>query len=154
MDNKINKTIFETNLTVFDRFLVIIQIAAGVLGIVYFSAKLTRDEWGSQIFILSFFAFWIIQVIRIAKTFHLYHDRLIIKRPFFFTEKTNVIFMTADIKEVIFRKIKGRFGGPHIIIRAKRLNGSYRINFSNSVLDDFIVQLQRLGIKSSKENLD
>ncbi|TNE74862.1 hypothetical protein EP331_00560 [bacterium] len=144
MDNKINKPIFETNLTVFDKFLVIIQLGAGVLGIGYFSAKFTRDDWGGQIFILCFFAIWIIQVIRVAKTFHLYQDRLIIKRPFFFTKKTNVIF----------RKIKGRFGGPHIIIKAKRLNESYRIDFSNFVLDDFITQLQKLGIKSSKENLD
>lgn len=151
MADKINKRIFKTNLTVFDIFLVIIQLVAGILGIGYFSATATWNEWGGQIFILCFFILWIIQVIRVAKTFHLYSDRLIIKRPFFFTEKTNVIFMTVDIKEVIFRKIKGRFGGPHIIIKTKKLNASYRIDFSNSVLEDFINQLQRLGIKSSKE---
>ena len=154
MENKINKEIFKTNLSSLETFLVVIQLILGVLGSAYFASSFTRDDWGAQLFILCFFIFWIIQVIRGAKTFHLFSDKLIIKRPFAFTQMTNVVFMAADIKEVIFKKINGRFGGPYILIKSKRINEAYRINFSNSVLDNFITHLQELGIKSSKENFD
>jgi hypothetical protein len=58
------------------------------------------------------------------------------------------------LKEVIFRRIKGRFGGPHIIIRSKHINESYRIDFNEETLNKFKLTLTQLGIKVSSENMD
>lgn len=136
-----------------DKLLTLGQIIFGILGLVYFSSKFTKSEWGAVLFICLFFFIWIIQAIRATKTFHLYADKLVIRRPFFFTTKSDQTFKIDELKEVIFRRIKGRFGGPHLIIRAKRLNDDFRIDFGTEIRNQFTTQLARLGVKVSSENM-
>ncbi len=140
MDNHIETPLFETTLTWLDKLLAIGQIALGFWGLIYFASQLTKSSWGGQLFLCFFFVILIVQAIRVAKTFHLYADKLIVRRPFFFTTKTDQTFKIDELKEVIFRRIKGRFGGPHLIIRAKRLSDTFRIDFGTEIRNDFIIQ--------------
>lgn len=144
---------FETKLQFKDKFLAILQIILGLgLALIYLST-MTKSQWGGQFFIASFFILFAIQGIRTTKTFLLFQDKLIVKRPFFFTNSTDIVFKIDEIKEIIFRNIKGRFGGKHIIIKSKKLNESYRIDFPEKTLGEFIFKLTELGVKTSKDNM-
>lgn len=123
-----------------------------IVGIVSFY-KFGFNSKGFVIFNICFISFGIIQFMRYAKTFHLHQDKLIIKRPLFLTEKINVVFKTENIKEIIFKKIDGRFGGPFINIYSKDLDESYRINFSEREITEFSLALEKMNIKTKRENL-
>ncbi len=153
MEKETETPLFETTMTWLEKLFVAGQIGLGFLGLVYFASKFTKADWGGQLFMCFFFVIWIVQAIRVAKTFHLFADRLVIRRPFFFTTKTDQTFKIDEIKEVIFRRIKGRFGGPHLIVKAKRLNDDFRIDFGTEIRNDFIAQLTKLGVKVSSENM-
>ena len=154
MEKNSNEILFETTLTWFDYLLSFLSLIFGAIGLFYFAIKMTKSEWGGQLFICVFFLIWIIQGVRGAKTFHLLEDKLIVRRPLTFTTNTDITFNIADLKEVIFRNIKGRFGGPHIIIKSKRINESYRIDFNKEKLNELNLTLSELGIKVSLENMD
>lgn len=156
MEKQIEITLFETTITKLDMFLTIGKIGIGIVGLVKFASNLfTKSGWGFDLFMCIFFILWIIQAIRGVKTFHLFPERLVVKRPFFFTTKTDKTFKTDEIKEVVFHRIKGKYGGWFLNIRAEQLrhNDDFRIHFGANIRSEFITQLNNLGVKvSSKEN--
>ena len=154
MDNKSTEVLFETSLTWLDYLLSFVSLIFGATALFYFAFTMTKSEWGAQLFMCVFFLIWIIQGVRVEKTFHLFADKLIVRRPLSFTTNTDVIFNISELKEIIFRKVKGRFGGPHIIIKSKRINESYRIDFNKDTLNKFNLTLTELGIKVLLENMD
>jgi hypothetical protein len=145
--------IFETKLGSIERVLGIIQVLFGFGITLFLLLSLLKKYSGGNLFLAIFCLVFTIQVIRTSKTFHLYSNRLIIRRPLFFSRKTDIVVNLNEIKEIIFRRIRGRYGGPHIIIKAKRFNESYRIDFSNRILNEFIAKLIEREVKTSKENM-
>jgi hypothetical protein len=145
--------IFETKLEFSDKLFATIQTILGLCGMTFFLSKLSKTEWGWPLIIACFFFIWIIQGLSSTKTIHLFSDRLVVKRPLFITNRADKSFKIEDLKEVVFRKVKGRFGGPHLIIRSRRINESFRIDFSNEIITEFISKLIELGIKTSKDNM-
>ena len=153
MEKQTEIPLFETTMSWLDKLLVTGQIAFGFFALIFSASKFTKEDWVGKLFICFFFFIWIVQAIRVTKTFHLFADRLVIRRPFFFTTKTDQTFKIDELKEVVFRGIKGRFGGPHIIIRAKLHNDAFRIDIGTEIRNIFIAQLTKLGVKVSTENM-
>lgn len=154
------KPVFQTRLDAFDYITVWAQVFLFLGAVFFFGNDMTRTSWGGQLTMIVFFLFFLVQGIRSAKVFILYPDRLVVKRPFTFTSKTDVIFEVSILTEVIFRNVSGRFGGPHIIIKGKlprksysvTVEESYRIDVSDSLLQEFISCLSGLGVKTTNEN--
>lgn len=90
---------------------------------------------------------------RRLKTFHLYQDKLVIKSPLFLTEKMDIIFEQKNIKEIVFRKISGRFRGESINIYSKDLDDSFGLNMPPEELEAFISKLKETNITIKTENL-
>ncbi|HYD22904.1 MAG TPA: hypothetical protein VEB40_15580 [Flavipsychrobacter sp.] len=153
MEKPKHQPLLETTLTWLEKLLTIGQIAVASYALFYYASKFTKAEWGGPLFLCLFFMGWIIQAIRVAKTFQLFADRLVVRRPFSITTKTDRIFKVAELREVIFRNVKGRFGGPHLIIKAKKFDDSFRIVLGEKRKNDFIDQLTKLGVKVSRENM-
>lgn len=143
--------IFETTLGRVDKLLAIGQIALGALGIIWFTSTAVNLGWGLQLFVCLFFAVWIVQAVRGAKTFHLFSDRLVVRRPFTFTTKVDQVYRVEELREVVFSRIKGRFGGPHLHIRANGRYADYRIDFTEKIRNIFISELVKLGVKVSSK---
>lgn len=153
MEINTNILLFETRLTKFDKFLVLVYLVAGTIGLIFSVVHLLFKQWGICLFICTVLILQMIQAIRVAKTFHLYSDRLVVKRPFFFSDKTDHVFKVSQLKEVRFRDIKGRFGGPHLIVRSVGLHESYRIDMKEEDVSRFITSLTYLGIKTGRDNM-
>ncbi len=145
--------LFKTAINQVEKLFVVGRIGIGSIGLFGFASKITKEEWGGPIFLCLFFIIYIVQAIRVAKTFHLFEDKLIIRRPFSFTNKTDQTFKIELIKEIIFRRIRGKFGGPHLIIIGKGINAGFRIEIETQERNDFIKCLTKLGIKVSSENM-
>jgi hypothetical protein len=146
------KPIFESKLSLLDLldggFLIII----GLLGIIKFSFDFTNVGELEPLLLTIIFSALFIQGIRVIKTFILYEEKLIIRRPLTLTKKTDVVFQTSEIKEIIFRKIKGRFGGPHILIKSRSKHISYRIGSKEREIKEFIEKINSLNIKTMLDN--
>ncbi len=139
--------IFETTLSRVDNLIAIGQIALGALGITWTTSKAVNLGWGLQLFFCLFFAGWIVQAVRRAKTFHLFADRLVVRRPFTFTTKTDQVYKVQEIREVIFSRIKG----PHLYIRANGRYADFRIDFTEKTRNIFISELVKLRVKVSSK---
>ena len=92
----------------------------------------------------------IIQFIRKLKTFHLTNTDLTIKRPLFPFQIAQENYPLAEIKEIKFNKIKGGFGGPHLIVNSKNKNGAYRIETTKENIDKFEIEMTKLDIKITR----
>lgn len=57
---------------------------------------------------------------RRLKEYFLFADKLVVKRPLAFPKSKDDVFVASDIKEVIFRKVSGIYGGAHMIIMCKK----------------------------------
>lgn len=145
--------IFETTTTWMDRFSVLIQLILAIGITIIWFLKTSKIEWGSILFLYVFISIWVIQALRSHIVFRLFSDRLEVNRPFFFISPKPKVFPVTELKEVIFRRVKGRFGGPHVMVYSKELDDSYRINFPKSTMNDLVNCLTGLGVKVSIENL-
>lgn len=106
------------------------------------------SEPSLKLFGIGFILIGLIQLVRKIKTFHLTKTDLIIKRPLFPFKIAHEIYPLTEIKEIKFNNIKGRFGGPHIIVDSKNKNGSYRIHTTKNSIDKFERKLSKLEIKT------
>ncbi|MBC7863038.1 MAG: hypothetical protein IAF38_08685 [Bacteroidia bacterium] len=147
-----SKVLSEIKASSFDNIIGAFQFIGGIAGIIYVANQMTKNSWGGQLSIIIFLIILAIQGLRSSITLLILKDKLIIRRPLLLTSKTDVSFKTPEIKEVVFSKVKGRFGGPHIIIKSRRDNISYRIAGSDMVLSSFIETLTALNIKVTMDN--
>lgn len=145
--------IFQTTTTWMDRFSVLIQLILAIGITVFWFLKTSKIEWGSILFLYVFISIWVIQALRSNIVFRLFSDRLEVNRPFFFISPKPKVFPVTELKEVIFRRVKGRYGGPHVIVYSKELDDSYRIDFSKETMSDFVNRLTDLGVKVSLDNM-
>lgn len=146
------KLVFASKLTFSDIAEGCFFILLGLFGVVKFSLEITNDSKFGQITLIIFFIFLVIQGIRVAKTFLLYEEKLVVRRPLTLTTLTDIEFPTCEIKEVVFKRIKGRFGGQHILIKSRSKYISYRIECSNKEIKEFIEKLNSLNIKTTFDN--
>ncbi len=86
-----------------------------------------------------------------SKTFHLVDDILIVRRPLTLVKATDVVFAIHEITEIAFRKV-GR-AGEHIIISSSSRNGSYSLNMSGEMKEDFIKHLLSAGVNVKREGI-
>ncbi|NRD21579.1 hypothetical protein HNV08_16105 [Winogradskyella eckloniae] len=97
---------------------------------------------------IGFVLIGLIQLVRKIKTFHLTKTDLIIKRPLFPFIIATENYPLNEIKEIKFNKIKGRFGGSHLIVDSKNKSSSFRIETTKDNIDKFELELKKLNIKS------
>lgn len=150
-----NTPILEKDASVVDLLIsALLALLALSFAIISFT-QMSRASWGGQLTIGTFFLGVFIFAIFSFATFHLYPDRLVIRRPLSFTSRTEAVFPLSGIKEVIFKKIKGHRGtGICLIIKSRGRNAQYDFDKDIVLIDQFIAALQKLGVKASKQHLD
>ncbi len=94
-----------------------------------------------------------IQIMRVVKRFELYDKTLIISRPLSMTSKTNTVLKLTEIKEIIFRNVSGRYGGPVIIVDSSVMTETYRMNFSKNEINEFEKELNKVGVKTIRDRI-
>lgn len=101
------------------------------------------------IFGICIIIFGLIQFISHSKTFYLYENELIVKYPLSFNLKKDIIIKLNKIEQINFKR--GR--GPYIVINLKNSERIFRINMSEKDIDIFVSQLNKLGIKTNRNNI-
>ncbi len=119
----------------------LLEIGIGLCFLIRYNSDTTLIWIG-----IGLIAFGIIQFIRKIKTFHLTNDELIIRRPLFPLKSAEVRFFISKIIEARFNNIKGQFGGPHLSIFTNDHNADFRIFLSNTEMDRFVSELERLQV--------
>lgn len=113
---------------------------------IYCLVTISSRQTVMTIFLLVIYIFLSLSAIWMPKTFRLYTDKLVIGRPLFFLFKTETTIPVADLKSVMFKRISGRFGGPMMVISARRENHDFRIDFSNIDANEFAAKLNSLKV--------
>ena len=152
-DDKEENIIYKTQLGFLEILITIAFIVLLFLIILLISYKYYSDGIFIILILSSIYFLMIIQIIRGTKTFYLSKSSLIIKRPFLLGIINDKEFKINDIKEIIFRTVQGRFGGPHIIIKSKKETESYKIDIKQKDLELFIKHLTTLEIKTIRDKL-
>ena len=140
---------FETKLTFWEKFFSAIHLIGGFVGVIYFMFQFTTES----ILIAGIFLFLAIQGFR-SNVFILNTGELIIRKPWPIQLTKDIRFRNNEIERIIFRRIKGRFGGPHIVIKSKKKDISFRINWNEQKVDDFSSIADKLGVKLEYDNWD
>lgn len=140
------KPIFQIEASFLDYFITTILLIGSVIGVITFLVEIWFTGWKNVWFALFCVgAFFYIR--RGVREFLLFDDKLIVTRPLLFSRKSDDVFFVSDIREVTFVNIKGRFGGPHMVIRCKkRMHESYGISFSRETLNEFRNALGGTGV--------
>lgn len=144
---------YKTKIDIFKTTLLTIELIACFIFGFYISIKNIHKNNGMLIFGILLLLVCAIQLVRVVKRFELYEHVLIINRPLSFTSKTNTVLKISDIKKITFRQIKGRFGGPVLILNALKSDETYRINFPESSIDEFEAALNKLGIETFRDGI-
>ena len=93
----------------------------------------------------------IVQFSYTLKTFHLYEDCLIVRRPMFFLNP-NTKYEISKIDRVAFRQIRTRIGGGnYLIIFSNKIENDFMLIYSGKTLKDFITKLKEVGIRTAQE---
>ena len=89
----------------------------------------------------------LVQFMYTLKSFHLYNDKLIMKRPFLFFEKQQ-IFEKNEIEKITFEKSSSNIGGGlYACVNTKNTQKRFILIYNRKVLKDFILKLKEVGIK-------
>lgn len=93
----------------------------------------------------------IVQFSYTLKSFHLYSDSIIIKRPIFIF-KQNRKFQKSEIVKIIFRQSTSRIGGGnYLILNTKNAEERFMLTYSSKTLNDFVAKLKEVEIKTEVE---
>lgn len=102
---------------------------------------------GIYLFLIVSIFIGLVQFMYTLKSFHLYTDQLIVKRPFLFFEKQQ-IFEKNEIEKITFEKSSSNIGGGfYASINTKNTQKSFMLIYNRKVLKDFILKLKEVGIK-------
>lgn len=101
---------------------------------------------GVYFFLLISILIGLLQFMYTLKSFHLYNDKLIMKRPFLFFHKKQ-IFKNSEIEKIILETSSSNIGGGHYIcINTKNAQKRFMLIYNKEVLNDFILKLKEVGI--------
>jgi hypothetical protein len=142
------KLIFETKLNKVDYLMAFFYIISFSLATFFHGFVVFFDTVEGAFFGLVVSILFIIWVVRGLKVFILYSDKLVVRRPLFFTSKFDKVYMIKEIKDVNFYFSRGRFGGNMMCVYTIYCNKyeSYRINFKTEERKLFIELLKEIGI--------
>ena len=93
----------------------------------------------------------IVQFSYTLKSFHLYDDCLIVKRPFHFL-KPDTKFEISEIDRIAFRQVKSKIGGGnYLIVFSNKTEKDFMLTYSEKTLKIFISKLKDAGIQITQE---
>jgi hypothetical protein len=105
-----------------------------------------KDNWIFLFLLVSIFI-GLVQFIYTLKSFHLYKDKLIMKRPFLFFEKQQ-IFEKNEIEKITFEKSSSNIGGGlYACVITKNTQKRFMLIYNRKVLNEFILKLKEVEIK-------
>lgn len=144
--------IFETKLKFTQYFLSILGIFHIIpTAIICFYGR-NKDN-GIFLFLLVSIFIGLVQFMYTLKSFHLYNDKLIMKRTFLFFDKKQ-IFEKNEIEKIIFDKRSSIIGGGHYAcIHTKNTQKCFMLIYNSKVLNDFILKLKEVGIKIENQSI-
>jgi hypothetical protein len=153
--NSTSVPVIETTASLLELLVTGFAIVMSLVFSVILLFQMSTAAWGEQlttIVILLMAAVWAAFSVR---TFHLYHDRFVIKRPMIFVAKADTTVKLSAVKEVIFKHVNGPYSGTFtcMIIKARSTNYGYRIPKNVEMITEFAAHLQQLGIKTSMINI-
>lgn len=144
---------YKTKIDIFQTLILTIELVVVLIFGISILLKNIHKANGLMLFGIGAIIICVIQIMRVVKRFDLYDETLIITRPLSMTSKTDTVLKLNDIKEIIFRNISGRFGGPVIIIDSAVMTETYNMNFSKNDIDQFELELNNLGVKTIRDNI-
>ncbi|MFY7988718.1 MAG: hypothetical protein ACOVNP_07550 [Flavobacterium sp.] len=149
------KPLFFTKLSKLELISSIFCIGIGLLLMIFFGKILYEKFKMDSLFLFLAPVFLLIQVIRIAKTFIVYNDRIVIRRPFaIFKKEFDVVYKLNELKDVTFRTVKARAKNDFVIFHTKvssnKSDESYVLN-DRIYLKLLMSKLESLGVKTINE---
>lgn len=149
------KPLFFTKLSKIELIGAIFCIGIGLFLMIFFGKNLYEKFKMDSLFLFLVTFFLLIQVIRIAKTFIVYNDRIVIRRPFaIFKKAFDVVYKLDELKDVTFRTVKARAKNDFVVFHTKvssnKSDESYVLN-DRIQLELLISKLESLGMKTINE---
>lgn len=144
--------LFETNLFFGDLLVCISFATISVIAAIVCMSLMSPASWGGQLTMSLFFlviAGWILFT---PHTFHLYKDRLIIKKPLTHLSGTTTSIPLSAIRQVQFTRFNGSRRGTFMRVKTYNKTFEYRI-MNRPYIDDMICHLQELGVKARRNSI-
>lgn len=149
------KPLFFTKLSKLELISAIFCIGIGIFLMIFFGKILYEKFKMDSLFLFLAPVFLLIQVIRIAKIFIVYNDRIVIRRPFaIFKKAFDVVYKLDELKDVTFKTVKARAKNDFVIFHTKvssnKSDESYVLN-DRKQMELFISKLEGIGMKTINE---
>ena len=123
-----------------------------IIPISYFCFFANKNNDSAIIFLgLIFLILGIVQFSYTLKSFHLYYDCLIVKRPIHFL-KPDTKFEISEIDRIAFRQVKSKIGGGnYLIVFSNKTEKDFMLTYSEKILKIFTEKLKDVGIQITQE---
>lgn len=109
------------------------------------------NDFGLFVLGAFFIVLGIVQFSFTLKSFQLYSDFLVVKRPMFIF-KPNKMFQKSEIVKIIFRQSTSKIGsGNYLVVNTKKSEESFMLLYSNKTLKNLIAKLNEMEIKTELE---
>lgn len=144
--------LLETDIVFADLLICISFAILSLVAAIVLILRMSSDAWGGQLTLALFFLAVAIWIVFTPQTYHLYPDKLIIKKPLTYLPFTTTVIPVSAIKEVIIKEGSYPRRRTYLTIRTHSRNYEYRIAKDIDFIDGFIGELQQLGVHSRKSN--
>lgn len=141
--------LFETNLFFGDLLICISFATISVIAAIVCLYLMSPASWGGQLTMALFFLLIAGWILFTPHTFHLYGDKLVIKKPLTHLSGTTTVIPLSAIRQVQFTRFTGPRRGTFMRIKTHGKTIEYRIT-DRPYIDDMIWQLQQLGVKARR----
>jgi len=112
--------------------------------------EMSASAWGGQLTMVVFFVVACIWIAFSVRSHYIYTDRLEVKCPLTFTDKTTYTIPFADIQEVVINYTSNRYPFSELVVRTANRTHSWRFPRSVHLINTFASHLEGRGVKVKK----
>ncbi|MBW8687413.1 YdbT family protein [Chitinophaga rhizophila] len=148
--NRSSTPLLETDVYFGDILIGISFAALSIIAALFCFFHMSSGSWGGQLTLAVFFLAVAVWILFTPHTFHLYTDRLIIRKPLTRLSATTTVIPLDQIKEVTIRRAGYGRKSTFLLIETHSRYYEYRIARNASFPDTLIHQLRQLGIQANR----
>lgn len=144
--------VLETDVVFADLLICISSATLSLATAILLLFNMSAAAWGGQLTLAFFFIAIAMWAAWSSETYHLYTDKLLIKKPLTYLSSTTTVIPLSSMKEVTIKTVKYRHRRTYLTIKTRSRTYQYTVSRDMEFIDTFIAKLQQLGVNAHKDS--
>lgn len=143
--------VYETEVSFLELLGGAVIIGLSLLFAVVSLCQMSASSWGGQLTLVVFFLVVCVWVAFGSHSYHVYNDRLVVRYPLTFTERTTKTIPFSRVKEVLFNFKESRPRISELVVKTRSHNYGWYFSRDMELIHTFAAHLEAQGVKVVKK---